>query len=68
MNYLTPLDYIVITLMLAIPILLMHAIASYRKIANDAESPDWDLPPIDLDTHDTKGREHREGVLKGGEA
>ena len=64
MNYLTPLDYIVITLMLAIPILLMHAIASYRKIANDAESPEWDLPPIDLDTHDTKGREHRESVLR----
>jgi hypothetical protein len=64
MNYLTPLDYIVITLILAIPITLMHAIASCRKIANDAESPEWDLPPIDLDTHDTKGREHREGVLK----
>ena len=64
MNYLTPLDYIIITLIFAIPITLMHAITRYRKIANDAESPEWDLPPIDLDTHDTKGREHREGVLK----
>jgi hypothetical protein len=64
MNYLTPLDYIVITLILAIPITLMHAITRYRKIANDTESPDWDLPPLDLDTHDTKGREHREGVLR----
>jgi hypothetical protein len=64
MNYLTPLDYIVITLMLAIPLLLMHAITRYHKIANDAESPEWDLPPLDLDTHDTKGREYREGVLR----
>jgi hypothetical protein len=64
MTILTPLDYIVITLILAIPILLIHAITRYRKIANDTESPEWDLPPLDLDTHDTKGREHREAVLR----
>ena len=64
MTILTLLDYIVIAALIAGTLAITWAIADYILLANDAESPEWDLPPLDLDTHDAKGREHREAVLK----
>lgn len=67
MTLLTLLDIIVLTALALSAIAITWAIADYFRMAQDTESEGWDLPPIDLDTRDLGGAEHRKAILKGGQ-
>ncbi len=67
MTLLTLLDIIVLTALTLSAIAITWAIADYFRMAQDTESEGWDLPPIDLDTRDLGGAEHRKAILKGGQ-
>ncbi len=67
MTLLTLLDIIVLTALTLSAIAISWAIADYFRMAQDTESEGWDLPPIDLDTRDLGGTEHRKAILKGGQ-